>query len=106
MIVFRVHKYREQHLLYDPDVPSDSNRELVAQVIAHEQAHQWFGNLVTMDWWNDLWLNEVSINNFNNICYRTGNFTYSPFLFTSTGVRFLPILHRSPSRNNTIPVSS
>lgn len=50
--------FREQHLLYDPDVPSHSHRELVAQVIAHEQAHQWFGNLVTMDWWNDLWLNE------------------------------------------------
>lgn len=37
---------------------SDLHREMIAQVIAHEQAHQWFGNLVTMEWWNDLWLNE------------------------------------------------
>jgi hypothetical protein len=48
---------REQQLLYDPDMSSDSHREIIAQVIAHEQAHQWFGNLVTMQWWNDLWLN-------------------------------------------------
>ncbi|XP_046648039.1 aminopeptidase N-like [Daphnia pulicaria] len=50
--------YGEQQLLYDPDMSSDSHREIIAQVIAHEQAHQWFGNLVTMQWWNDLWLNE------------------------------------------------
>lgn len=48
--LFNNYNNREQQLLYDPDMPSDSHREMVAQVLAHEQAHQWFGNLVTMEW--------------------------------------------------------
>lgn len=50
--------YREQTLLVDPDNTSLTNKQFVAMVIAHELAHQWFGNLVTMKWWTDLWLNE------------------------------------------------
>ncbi|XP_035925811.1 aminopeptidase N [Halichoerus grypus] len=50
--------YRENSLLFDPQSSSSSNQERVATVIAHELAHQWFGNLVTLEWWNDLWLNE------------------------------------------------
>ncbi|KAM9817543.1 aminopeptidase N-like [Neosynchiropus ocellatus] len=50
--------YRETALLYDPDSSSTGNKQRVATVIAHELAHMWFGNLVTMRWWNDLWLNE------------------------------------------------
>lgn len=50
--------YRDTALLYDPEHSSNSNKQRVAEVIAHELAHQWFGNLVTMEWWNDLWLNE------------------------------------------------
>uniref|UniRef100_A0A4W5R4C7 Aminopeptidase n=1 Tax=Hucho hucho TaxID=62062 RepID=A0A4W5R4C7_9TELE len=50
--------YRETALLYEEGVSSTSNKEWIATVIAHELAHQWFGNLVTMTWWNDLWLNE------------------------------------------------
>ncbi|KAK2107488.1 hypothetical protein P7K49_012653 [Saguinus oedipus] len=50
--------YRENSLLFDPLSSSSSNKERVVTVIAHELAHQWFGNLVTVEWWNDLWLNE------------------------------------------------
>uniref|UniRef100_A0A4W6G3L8 Aminopeptidase n=1 Tax=Lates calcarifer TaxID=8187 RepID=A0A4W6G3L8_LATCA len=50
--------YRETALLYNPDVSSNGDKEWVATVISHELAHMWFGNLVTMKWWNDLWLNE------------------------------------------------
>ncbi len=50
--------YRESALLVDEEKSSASNTQWVALVIAHEIAHQWFGNLVTMKWWTDLWLNE------------------------------------------------
>ncbi|KAG9487986.1 hypothetical protein GDO78_007666 [Eleutherodactylus coqui] len=50
--------YRESALLYDSKTSTASNKLWITMVIAHELAHQWFGNLVTMEWWNDLWLNE------------------------------------------------
>lgn len=50
--------YRETALLYDPIISSTGNKERVISVISHELAHMWFGNLVTVRWWNDLWLNE------------------------------------------------
>lgn len=50
--------YREVALLVDPATTSTNTKEYAATVIAHELSHQWFGNLVTMKWWDDLWLNE------------------------------------------------
>jgi aminopeptidase N len=50
--------YRETDLLIDPKTATDGAKENVALVIAHEMAHQWFGDLVTMHWWDNLWLNE------------------------------------------------
>jgi len=50
--------YRERVLLAYPGETAQSTLEQIALVIAHETSHQWFGNLVTMQWWNDLWLNE------------------------------------------------
>ncbi len=50
--------FREVGLLVDEKNTSTASKELVAIVIAHELAHQWFGNLVTMEWWTHLWLNE------------------------------------------------
>ena len=50
--------YRETALLVDPANSSAGTRQRVAEVVAHEMAHMWFGDLVTMEWWDDLWLNE------------------------------------------------
>ncbi len=50
--------YRETALLLDPKTAAVSDRKRVASVVAHEMAHQWFGDMVTMQWWDNLWLNE------------------------------------------------
>jgi aminopeptidase N len=50
--------YREIALLVDPATTGISAKQYVASVVAHELSHQWFGNLVTMKWWDNLWLNE------------------------------------------------
>jgi len=50
--------FREVVLLFDPKVSATVTKQSIAEVLSHELVHQWFGNLVTMKWWNDLWLNE------------------------------------------------
>ena len=50
--------YRETNLLYDDRESSSANQQRVATVVSHELAHQWFGNLVTLKWWSDTWLQE------------------------------------------------
>jgi puromycin-sensitive aminopeptidase len=50
--------YRENALMIDEAKASSQAKQRVAIVVAHELAHQWFGNLVTMSWWDGLWLNE------------------------------------------------
>ncbi|XP_076457361.1 aminopeptidase N-like [Babylonia areolata] len=50
--------YKERVLLYSDDLPSSTDRQRIATIIAHELGHMWFGNLLTMVWWDDTWLNE------------------------------------------------
>ena len=51
--------FRESLLLVDPETSTQSERQVVTDVVAHELAHMWFGDLVTMRWWNGIWLNEA-----------------------------------------------
>ena len=50
--------YYESKLLFDPKNSSAETKQGIYEVLAHEMAHQWFGDLVTMAWWDNLWLNE------------------------------------------------
>ena len=50
--------YRETALLFDPANSAATARQRILEVVSHEMAHMWFGDLVTMEWWDDLWLNE------------------------------------------------
>ncbi|MCF3650993.1 M1 family metallopeptidase [Synoicihabitans lomoniglobus] len=72
--------YIDTLLLYDPAVMSQTDKEWVFKVIAHEIAHQWFGNLVTMGWWDNLWLNEGFASWLETKCTNDLNPTWNTWL--------------------------
>lgn len=83
--------YRESTLLIDEERSSAGNRQWVALVIAHELAHMWFGNLVTMEWWTHLWLNEgfASFIEYLAIDHIFPDFDiWTQFVATEMGVAF------------------
>lgn len=78
--------YREVYLLVDEN-STVTSRQQVALVVAHEVAHQWFGNLVTMKWWDDLWLNESFANMMEYVSINAIEPTWNIFEdFQTSGV--------------------
>lgn len=72
--------FRERYLLWDPQHSSNSAKQSIASVIAHELAHSWFGNLVTCDWWSYTWLNEGFARYFQY--FTTGEVPNARILFS------------------------
>ncbi len=76
--------YRESCLLAAPG-ESKSTKEYISTVISHELSHQWFGNLVTMAWWDDLWLNESFANMMEYVCIDAIRPSYHIWEYFYTG---------------------
>lgn len=67
--------YREAYLLWDEDESSNSYKKSIAAVVAHEFAHSWFGNLVTCQWWDYIFLNEAFARYFQYMAGVAVSFT-------------------------------
>ncbi|MFO1461935.1 MAG: M1 family metallopeptidase [Verrucomicrobiota bacterium] len=77
--------YNEKNLLFDPATSSQETRERIFVIVAHEIAHQWFGNLVTMAWWDNLWLNEGFASWMETKCTDRYNPGWQVWLRANTG---------------------
>src|SRR2546423_850856 len=86
--------YYESALLFDPKKSSAATRQRIYEVIAHETAHQWFGDLVTMAWWDNLWLNEGFASWMGSKCSAHFNPNWEVWLAKN--------IHRDPTRRTGI----
>ncbi|MBL9172088.1 MAG: M1 family metallopeptidase, partial [Verrucomicrobiales bacterium] len=77
--------YNEKNLLFDPATSSQETRERIFIIVAHEIAHQWFGNLVTMAWWDNLWLNEGFASWMETKCTDRNNPEWQVWLRANAG---------------------
>jgi alanyl aminopeptidase len=93
--------YVDSLLLIDPAHPPFSARRQLANVIAHETAHMWFGNLVTMAWWNDLWLNESFA---DWICIKVTADAYPEFRLNLQQVTDTHVAMRTDAQPSVLPV--
>lgn len=87
--------YYESALLFDPEKSSAATRQRIYEVIAHETAHQWFGDLVTMAWWDNLWLNEGFASWMGSKCSAHFNPDWEIWLARN--------VQRDPARRSGIP---
>nr|MBP7371130.1 M1 family metallopeptidase [Arenimonas sp.] len=93
--------YFETALLLDPAISTDQNRRGVYGTVAHEIAHQWFGNLVTMSWWDDLWLNEGFASWITTKVTQQFHPEWQPWLDSQNGVNWVM---NEDSLNGTHPI--
>lgn len=104
--------YRENSLFYSNEDSSISDMQHVTMTVAHELAHQWFGNLVTMKWWDDLWLNEgfatyIATLGIDNLCadwsaYQELSIEYMLYILNADGYCNTHPIHQAVSEPNEI----
>ncbi|MFQ5555397.1 MAG: M1 family metallopeptidase, partial [Acidimicrobiia bacterium] len=99
--------YREADLLVDPATATQAEQARVADVIAHEIAHMWFGDLVTMKWWNGVWLNEAFASLMETKCVDAYRPDWKRWLaFSATRAHSMDIDALESTRAIELPVGS
>ncbi len=94
--------FREADLLADPERSSLAEIARIAEVVEHEIAHMWFGNLVTMKWWNGVWLNEAFATFMSFLCHEAAHPEQEPFLFAAS--RYWPVAFANDGMSSTRPI--
>ncbi|OTF72637.1 hypothetical protein BLA29_000862, partial [Euroglyphus maynei] len=96
--------YRDVYVLYDPKETSTLSKTKICKLICHELAHMWFGNLVTMKWWDELWLNEgfATFMEYKAADYVEKNWNYHDFYAINEYAR----VYESDSMPSTHPIQT